>query len=64
MAIIGGGLIEEDESNILLMITLKENNPKTRSIRMLQQLIKEREESKPRHSDEAETRESSGEKEE
>lgn len=42
MAIIGGGLIEDDESNILLMITLKENNPKTRFIRGLQQLIKER----------------------
>lgn len=36
------GLIEDDESNILLMITLKENNPKTRFIRGLQQLIKER----------------------
>lgn len=42
MAIIREGLIEEDESNILLMITLKENNPKARSIRGLKQLIKKK----------------------
>lgn len=42
MTIIGGGLIDKDESNIPLMITLKENSPMTRSIRGLQQLIKER----------------------
>lgn len=35
------------------MIDLKGKNPKTRLIRRLQQLIKERYESKPRHNDEA-----------